>query len=359
MSGADRCTSADTILEVRELGVTFPSKIRQRSFVAVNDVSFTIRANETVGLVGESGSGKTTIARAVLGMIPASRGSIIMNGRDVTRATKRERRALSHEIQVVFQDPYSSLSPTRTIWQTLAEPVLAQSTLSVPEALVRAGELLERVGLDRNALVKFPRQFSGGQRQRIAIARALMLRPRLVVLDEPVSALDLSVQAQVLNLLRELQRDYGLSYLFIAHNLAVVRYMATKVMVLYRGHLMESGSAETVYRDPGSPYTKVLLDAAPVADPEAQALGRPTIVRASVASSDGALEGCVFRSRCAYAVAKCASREPPLISLSNGSEVSCFRGGSYLQEAQESGTVGALVEGGACGGRWDGNDKTT
>ena len=219
-------------MEVRGLGVTFPGRLRKSPVRVVTDVSFTIGSNDTLGLVGESGSGKTTIARAILGLTAPSDGSVLLNGRDITRASKRERRAVSSLMQVVFQDPYSSLSPTRTVWQTLAEPVLAQGGADRAMTKTLAVELLERVGLDGDALVKYPRQFSGGQRQRIAIARALMLRPQLVVLDEPVSALDLSVQAQVLNLLKDLQREYGLSFLFIAHNLAVVRYMASKLMVL-------------------------------------------------------------------------------------------------------------------------------
>ncbi len=328
------------VLAVRDLAVTFPSRFRGNPVTVVRDINFTIGPDETVGLVGESGSGKTTIARVVLGLTPASQGSVLLNGQDLTHASKRQRRALSSEIQVVFQDPYSSLSPTRTIWQTLAEPVVAQGTLPAEQARVRAIELLERVGLDRDALVKYPRQFSGGQRQRIAIARALMLRPRLVVLDEPVSALDLSVQAQVLNLLKELQREYGLSFLFIAHNLAVVRYMAKKLLVLYRGQLMESGSAETIYSDPGHPYTRALLEAAPVADPEKQAQRRLRVRSVPTSISEVNATGCVFRCRCMYSMPKCATTIPPLAKLTNGSTVACHRAGTYLESVDSETSAG-------------------
>jgi len=329
-------TDEGPVLEVSDLGVTFPARLRGTSTVAVEHVTFTIGANETVGLVGESGSGKTTIARVILGLTAPAQGCVRLIGQDITRASKRQRRALSTQMQVVFQDPYSSLSPTRTIWQTLAEPVLAQGNLDPGSTRQRAIELLERVGLDRDALVKYPRQFSGGQRQRIAIARALMLRPRLVVLDEPVSALDLSVQAQVLNLLKELQEEYGLSYLFIAHNLAVVRYMASKLLVLYRGQLMESGAADTIYCHPGNPYTKALLDAAPVANPEIQAARRLNVVSAAASVHANSTTGCIFASRCSYAIQACTESAPPLVSLGNGSEVACHRAGSYERPPGDS-----------------------
>lgn len=340
MSVSEVAAGCAPVLEVRNLTVAFPARLRGAPTTVVKDVSFKVGANETVGLVGESGSGKTTIARVVLGLTPVSKGSVLFNGEDITRAGRRQRRALSSAMQVVFQDPYSSLSPTRTILQTLAEPVLAQGTLRPEQARSRAVELLERVGLDRDALVKYPRQFSGGQRQRIAIARALMLRPQLVVLDEPVSALDLSVQAQVLNLLRELQREYGLSFLFIAHNLAVVRYMASKLLVLYRGHLMEAGDSETIYAKPANPYTKALLDAAPVADPQLQAQRRVKVVAVPASSVDPDATGCVFRCRCAYEVEACAAAEPSLTTLPNGTNVACHRAGSFLASAEGNTAVG-------------------
>jgi ABC-type oligopeptide transport system ATPase subunit len=237
---------------------------------AVDGVSLQVQPGETVGLVGESGSGKSTLGNAVLGLVPVHRGAIFFDGKDITRARFRERRALSEHLQVVFQDPYSSLNPVRTIGQTLAEPLHVHRKLrrSEREGPIRA--MLQRVGLPPEAADRYPAQFSGGQRQRIAIARALMVSPRLIICDEPVSGLDLSVQAQVLNLLFELQRDFGLSYLFISHDLAVVRHVSHRIIVLYRGQIMESGPANQVYEAPSHPYTQALLAAAPVPDPELQ-----------------------------------------------------------------------------------------
>ncbi|MFY9887790.1 MAG: dipeptide/oligopeptide/nickel ABC transporter ATP-binding protein, partial [Streptosporangiaceae bacterium] len=243
------------LLEVSDLSVSYRARRRGRDVAAVDRVSISVGENETVGLVGESGSGKTTIARAVLGLTPASAGAVRFEGEDITRASRSRRRALSRDLQVVFQDPYGSLSPTRTIGQTLAEPLIAHGIASGDVARGQVTDMLRRVGLPADATGRFPGEFSGGQRQRIAIARALMPSPRLVICDEPVSALDLSVQAQVLNLLRSLQREYRLSYLFIAHNLAVVRHMSHRIVVLYHGQIMEQGPAAAVYGQPGHPYT--------------------------------------------------------------------------------------------------------
>ena len=234
---------------------------------AVDDVAFAIGPRETVGLVGESGSGKTSIANAVLGFAPVSAGSIAFDGEDIVGASRDRRRRLSASLQVVFQNPYSSLNPARTIGKTLSETLRPHGTPSKPEVSERVASILERVGLDPAAADRYPDQFSGGQRQRIAIARALIVRPRLVICDEPVSSLDLSVQAQVLNLLRSLQDELGLSYLFISHDLAVVRHIATRVVVLYRGRIMEAGPAAIVYDHPAHPYTRALLQAAPVPEP--------------------------------------------------------------------------------------------
>jgi len=315
-----------SMLEVRDLSVVFAGRRRAPSLVAVDSVSFSVPANQTVGLVGESGSGKTTIARAILGMEQATSGTISFEDHDITHASKRERRRLTEHMQVVFQDPYSSLSPTRTVGDTLVEPLLAHRKIPRREALERAEALLQRVGLTKYALGRYPSEFSGGQRQRIAIARALMLSPKLVVCDEPVSALDLSIQAQVLNLLRELQDEMGLSYLFIAHNLSVVRYMSHEVLVLYRGQLMERGEASSLYRNPGHPYTRMLLEASPVADPAQQAKRRLAMIKVKSATLNPlALGGCPFAPRCAFAVAQCASERPPTLPGPAGTEVACHR----------------------------------
>src|SRR6185369_11786443 len=234
-------------------------------------VSLSVAARETVGLVGESGSGKSTIGRAILGLTPVNDGTVAFDGADITHADYRARQRLAADLQVVFQDPYSSLNPTRTIGQTLAETLRVQGKRHTKaEVTERVRWMLERVGLPADAAGRYPAHFSGGQRQRIAIARALMVQPRLVICDEPVSALDLSVQAQVLNLLRELQNEFQLGYLFIAHDLAVVRHLSHRIIVLYRGRIMEEGSAATVYANPLHPYTQTLLEAAPVPDPERQ-----------------------------------------------------------------------------------------
>jgi ABC-type glutathione transport system ATPase component len=258
------------LLEVDDLVVRYRGKRFGKAFQALSGVSLRLAERETLGLVGESGSGKTTIGRAILGLVPVASGRISFAGRDITSASRRERRVLSRDLQVVFQDPYSSLNPARTIGDTLAEPLSVQG-VSGAEARQRIAELLDRVHLPRDAVHRLPREFSGGQRQRIAIARALALRPRLIVCDEPVSALDLSTQARVLDLFLEIQQDTGVSYLFVSHDLDVVRHISHRVAVLYRGELVEQGNAEQVTRAPRHPYTQRLLLASPVADPDRQA----------------------------------------------------------------------------------------
>jgi peptide/nickel transport system ATP-binding protein len=254
-----------SLLEVRDLVVEYPAAngagSRRGGFRAVDGVSLSVAEGETLGLVGESGSGKSSICLAVLGLAPATSGTIVFGGQDITHATRRERRALGRDLQVVFQDPYSSLNPARTIGQALSEPLEVHAQLSAGERRKRVGEMLDRVGLPSSAVARYPAEFSGGQRQRIAIARALMLSPRLVICDEPVSALDLSVQAQILNVLADLQRELSVGYLFVSHDLAVVRYLASHVTVLYRGEVKESGTVQQVCGHPSDPYTKALLAA--------------------------------------------------------------------------------------------------
>ena len=267
------------LLELRELVVEYPQRGRHRSMRAVDGVSFVVRPGETVGLVGESGSGKTSIGAAVVGLAPVSGGAVIFDGEDISHASAARRRALSAEIQVIFQDPYSSLNPVRMVGQTLAEPLLVHRRLGKAEVAAQVRQMLARVGLDASAADRYPAQFSGGQRQRIAIARALMISPRLVICDEAVSALDLSVQAQILNLLLELQQELSLSYLFISHDLDVVRHMADRIVVLHRGKVMETGDAHEVYDTPSHPYTRALLAAVPLPHPEMQAERRAERLR--------------------------------------------------------------------------------
>lgn len=253
------------LLQVEDLRVTFRSGGKE--FHALKGVDLSINAGETLGLVGESGSGKTTIGKVILGQVAASSGRILFDGEDITHAKRERRRTLGRDIQVVFQDPYGSLNPVRTIGDTLAEPLLMQTTLTKQDRARKLAEVLEQVGMPQDTSSRYPAQFSGGQRQRIAIARAVIGRPRLVVCDEPVSGLDLSVQAQVLNLLNDLQKSMGLTLLFISHDLTVVRHVSHRTAVLYRGDIVEMGDAAQVHDAPQHAYTKALLSAAPVPDP--------------------------------------------------------------------------------------------
>ncbi|MEO7589386.1 MAG: ATP-binding cassette domain-containing protein [Arachnia sp.] len=259
------------LLRVSDINVVYRGAgWRRPTFHALHDVSMDIRAGETVGLVGESGSGKTTLGRAVLGLAEVSSGNVTFDGTDITHAPRSVRRALSRDIQVVFQDPYSSLNPAMTIASILAEPITAQGA-SRDEAGSRIAELLEQIGLDPDSGRRYPREFSGGQRQRIAIARALALRPRLIVCDEPVSALDLSTQSKILDLLIDIQVTTGVAYLFVSHDLSVVRYISHRVAVMLNGRILESGDGDQVTSAPEHPYTQRLLLASPIPDPLRQA----------------------------------------------------------------------------------------
>ncbi|QHC65745.1 ATP-binding cassette domain-containing protein [Rathayibacter sp. VKM Ac-2759] len=261
---------SELLLDVKNVVVEYPGKgFRAQPFKALKGVSLDIRPGETVGLVGESGSGKTTLGRAVLGLAPVTGGEILYNGRDIAHLNRRERRGLSSEIQVVFQDPYTSLNPSLTIEQILVEPLTVRK-VDAKAASTRVRELLDQVGLPQSAADRLPREFSGGQRQRIAIARALALEPRLIVCDEPVSALDLSTQARVLDLFTEIQERTGVAYLFVSHDLAVVRHLSHRVAVMYHGEIVEWGDGDQVTARPEHPYTQRLFLAAPVADPVRQ-----------------------------------------------------------------------------------------
>lgn len=301
-----------TILEIEHLEVHYPQKGRKQLFKAVDDVSFVVAPGATVGIVGESGSGKSTIGRAVLGLAPVSRGRIALGS---TLPTARQRAAYT---QVVFQDPYSSLDGQRTIGQTLSEPLEVQG---VPRA-ERAGrveEMLVRVGLPADAAHRYPHEFSGGQRQRIAIARALIVDPQLVICDEPISALDLSTQASVLNLLAELQEERRVAYVFIAHDLIAVRHLSDTVVVMYRGRAMEKGPAADVCGEPLHPYSKALWAAAPVPDPAEQRrlreLRESSVSGASSAAPPPPVDGCPFAPRCPEASDVCWSQRPRPVAV--------------------------------------------
>ncbi|MET7645452.1 ATP-binding cassette domain-containing protein [Streptomyces sp. NPDC005426] len=266
MSTQKNAGPSDDLLAVRDLRVSFSGKGWRASDTEVlKGVDLTIRPGETLGLVGESGSGKSTIGRAVLGLVPVRSGSITFDGERIERADARRRRALSRDLQVIFQDPYTSLNPARTIGDTLVEPLIGQGA-ATRDARGRVGDLLNRVHLPADAAARLPREFSGGQRQRVAIARALALRPRLVICDEPVSALDLTTQRTVLDLLLEIQEETGVSYLFVSHDLSVVRFMSHRVAVIHRGEIVETGDAEMVTTQPSHSYTRTLLLSSPVAD---------------------------------------------------------------------------------------------
>jgi oligopeptide/dipeptide ABC transporter ATP-binding protein len=330
---------ADLLLDIRDITVTYPRRGTSVPFTAVNRASLTIHRGETVGLVGESGSGKTTIGRAVLGLTPVRSGSIRFQGVDITHAGFAQRKRLSSLLQVVFQDPYGSLNPTRTIWQILAEPLQVHQHLDRRGILGRVAWALTQVGMSADDAAKYPRQFSGGQRQRIAIARALMMSPKLIICDEPTSALDLSIQAQILNLLAELQRSLDLSYLFISHALAVVRHVAQRMIVLYRGTVMESGPSEVVYDRPMHPYSRMLLAAEPTMQPRpvAARLQRP----AHAARRPAGAEACVFFARCPFATAVCSAEKPLLRPSSTGSLAACH----HLAAVEATGgTAGGRLE---------------
>ena len=312
------------LLDIEDLTVEFRHGRRTPPLRAVDTVSLSIAPGETVGLVGESGSGKSTIGRAVLGLNRVHSGHVRFEGRDITHATSRLRRSLSARLQVVFQDPYSSLNPARTIGQTLAEPLLAHGTSRKEDIRTCIAEMLPRVGMPADTADRYPGQFSGGQRQRIAIARALMPEPRLVICDEPVSALDLSIQAQVMNLLADLQRDLGLSYLFIAHDLPVVRHLSHRIVVLYRGQVMETGPAAALYDDPVHPYTQALLAAVPHPGPKARRTRAANQTPATTLTAPSPA-GCVFAHRCPHAVDLCRKERPALLQLPDGRSAACHR----------------------------------
>jgi len=296
---------------------------RRRSYVrAVNDVSFEVNRGETFGLVGESGSGKTTIGRCVLRLIEPTSGQILVQGNDITRLRGSDLKPYRRKMQIIFQDPYASLDPRQTIKSALIEAMRSSGVANDSgQALNNAKELIRKVGLNEDHLYRFPHEFSGGQRQRIAIARALATEPEFLVLDEPTSFLDVSVQAQILNLLKDLQREMRLTFLFISHNLSVIAHMSNRVGVLYLGKLMELARTDEVYSAPRHPYTHALIQAIPIADPNLRR--KRQLLTGEVPSLLELPTGCVFHDRCPYATQKCREEEPELAELWEGHMVSC------------------------------------
>ncbi len=315
------------LVEATELTVTFPTGRglfgRGLGLVAVDRFSLSVGAGEVVGLVGESGSGKTTAGRALLRLLEPSGGVVRFEGADITHLDKPALRPLRRRMQMIFQDPYSSLNPRLKVRDIINEALVIHGIGRRGDRGERVAALLAQVGLPGDARERYPHEFSGGQRQRIGIARALAVEPVFVVADEPVSALDVSVQAQVLNLLLDLQHSLGLAMLFIAHDLAVVQYMSDRVVVMYLGRVMEVAPSEVIYRHPLHPYTQALLEAAPEPDPRSRR--RLSGLRGEIPSPFAPPSGCVFRTRCRYAIADCARIEPVLAEVAAGHAKACIR----------------------------------
>jgi peptide/nickel transport system ATP-binding protein/oligopeptide transport system ATP-binding protein len=289
---------------------------------AVDGVSFSVGVGETLGLVGESGCGKSTVARSVLRLVEPSSGSIRLDGEDITHLSKAEMRPHRRSMQIVFQDPFASLNPRMTAGDIVGEPLSVHGLASGREKQERVAKLFEQVGLRPDQMRNFPHQFSGGQRQRICIARALALGPRLIVCDEPVSALDVSIQAQVINLLIDLQREHGFSYLFIAHDLAVVAHISHRVAVMYLGRIVETADKDELFRNPRHPYTQALLASVPIANPRVKRL-KP-LVDGDVPSPVNPPSGCAFHTRCRYAIERCKTERPALRDAGPGHQVACL-----------------------------------
>jgi len=288
---------------------------------ALTDASFKLESGKTLAVVGESGSGKSTLARLLTLIESPTAGALLIDGVDVTKAGEAARRRLRREIQIVFQNPYGSLNPRQKVGKALEEPLLVNTRLSAREREAAARDMMAKVGLRPEYYSRYPHMFSGGQRQRIAIARALMLRPKVLVLDEPVSALDVSIRAQVLNLLAALREEFSLAYVFISHDLSVVRRIADDVMVIYLGHVVENGAREAIFDNPQHPYTRALLSATPIADPQAKR--ERIILKGELPSPFNPPSGCPFSPRCPLVVARCRAENPPL-EQKQGRDVACW-----------------------------------
>jgi len=319
------------LVQIRDLQMHFPVTkgiILQRQIgavKAVDGVSFNIKQGETLGLVGESGCGKSTTGRAILQLYRPTAGSVIFHGTDLTKLKGEEMRRMRRKVQMIFQDPYASLNPRMTVGDIIGEPIKVHNLRQGKEVRVRVQELLQLVGLNPYFINRYPHEFSGGQRQRIGVARALAVEPEFVVCDEPVSALDVSIQAQIINLLEDLQDRLGLTYLFIAHGLAVVKHISDRVAVMYLGKIVELANGRDLYTMPMHPYTQALLSAVPIPDPKVEKRRKRIILEGDVPSPLNPPSGCHFHTRCPIAIEKCKVEEPPFVDYGNGHFAACWR----------------------------------
>ena len=318
------------LLKVEHLHKEFPTgsgfmggKFSKKVVSAVNDVSFEIRAGETFGLVGESGCGKSTTGRAIMHLDPPTSGKVYFEGKDISKMNKKELKAMRREMQFIFQDPYASLNPRMTIGEIISEPMVIHGIGTPEERIERVRELLDVVGLNPEHINRYPHEFSGGQRQRVGIARSFILRPKLIICDEPVSALDVSIQAQVLNLLKDLQKQYGTAYLFIAHDLSVVQHISDRVAVMYLGKMVELSDWKSLYAEPNHPYTQALLSAVPIPDPDVQQSRKRIILAGDPPSPIDPPSGCRFHTRCPIAQAKCSAEIPEFREIGDGHFCAC------------------------------------
>jgi oligopeptide transport system ATP-binding protein len=312
-------SDADALLSIHDLKVHF-GNVR-----AVDGVTIDIKPGETLGLVGESGCGKTTLGRAILRLIEPSSGEVFFRNRNLAKLSQRELREQRRHLQIIFQDPYSSLNPRMTVGQIVREPLETFRLAKGKAADERVSELLETVGLSSRFSKRYPHEFSGGQRQRIGIARALAVEPSFIVADEPISALDVSIQAQIMNLLERLRREKNLTYLFISHDLRAIRHVADRVAVMYLGKLVEVAEAKTIYDDPLMPYTKALISAVPVPDPKVEATRQRIVLEGDVPSPIDPPSGCRFHTRCPYVVDACKQVVPPLVEIKPDHFAACIR----------------------------------